>query len=172
MPPNPSDHVDRMAAAWAEAEPDLDVGPLAIAGRVLRLAALLQREIDAALATVDLAFGDFDVLNTLRREGGPTGLNPSSLARAALITSGAMTTRLDRLEARGLVERGPDPADRRGSIVSLTPTGRARAVTALDLVLAVDRGFAAPLAPRQQATLVPLLRRLLSAAEEPPGEPA
>lgn len=169
MPATPPDHVDRMAAEWATAAPDLDVSPLDVAGRLLRLAAHLQRDIDAALATVDLSFGDFDVLNTLRRAGGSDGLNPTALARTALITSGAMTTRLDRLEGRGLVERHPDPADRRGAIVRLTPDGRTRAEVALDLVLAADRRLLAPLTPRQTQTLVPLLRHLLSSAEEGTG---
>jgi DNA-binding MarR family transcriptional regulator len=159
-----------MASEWAAAAPDLDVSPLDVAGRLLRLAAHLQRDIDATLATVDLSFGDFDVLNTLRRSGGGDGLNPTALARAALITSGAMTTRLDRLEARGLVERRPDPADRRGSIIRLTRRGRSRAEAALDLVLAADRRLVAPLSPRQTQTLVPLLRHLLSTAEQGPQQ--
>jgi DNA-binding MarR family transcriptional regulator len=159
------DHVDRMVAAWARVAPDLDVEPLEVAGRLLRSAAYLGRAIDEALRPLGLSFGDFDVINTLRRRGEPAGTNPKALAASALITSGAMTSRLDRLERAGLVERNPDPADRRAILVRLTPAGEERAIRALTVVLAADRRFLDPLDPADRGVVAAALKRLLLRAE-------
>ena len=160
-----ADHIDRMVNDWARTAPDLDTTPLQVAGRLLRCAAHLQRMIDEALEQLDLSYGDFDVLNTLRRRGDPEGTNPKALAASALITSGAMTSRLDRLETAGLVERRPDPADRRAILIRLTPAGRERATRALDAVLVADRHFLEPLGPGDQRTVATGLKRLLLGAE-------
>jgi DNA-binding MarR family transcriptional regulator len=159
------DHVDRMVAAWARVAPDLDVEPLEVAGRLLRSAAYLGRAIDEALRPLGLSFGDFDVINTLRRRAEPAGTNPKALAASALITSGAMTSRLDRLERAGLVERNPDPADRRAILVRLTPAGQERAIRALAAVLAADRRFLDPLDPADRGVVAAALKRLLLRAE-------
>ncbi|MQA85333.1 MAG: MarR family transcriptional regulator [Streptosporangiales bacterium] len=159
------DHVDRMVEAWARVEPGLDVAPLEVAGRLLRCAALLERAIDEALRPLGLSFGDFDVINTLRRRGEPAGTNPKALASSALITSGAMTSRLDRLERAGLLERRPDPSDRRAILVRLTPAGEELAVRTLDAVLAADRRFLDPLSPDDRKAVAAALRRLLVRAE-------
>lgn len=160
-----TDHVDEMVAAWARVDPALDVTPLHLAGRLLRCAAYLERAIDEALRPLGLSFGDFDVINTLRRRGDPAGTNPKALAAAALITSGAMTSRLDRLERAGLLERHPDPYDRRAVLIRLTPAGEERATRALDAVLAADRRFLDPLSPDDQEHVAAALKRLLLRAE-------
>jgi DNA-binding MarR family transcriptional regulator len=162
------DHVDQMVEAWAATEPGLDASPLEVAGRILRGAALLQREIEAALHALDLSFADFDVINTLRRRADPDGTNPKVLAASALITTGAMTTRLHRLERAGLIERHPDPDDGRAARIRLTAAGHDRARAALDAVLDADRRFLSPLTSDDQATLAAGLRRLLLHAESPP----
>lgn len=159
------DHVDRMRQDWARAEPDLDTSPLEVAGRLLLCAAYLERAIDEALRPLGLSFGDFDVINTLRRRADADGTNPRALAASALVTSGAMTSRLDRLERAGLVERRSDPGDRRAIRVRLTPTGQERAVMALDAVLAADRQFLDPLDPDDHTTVAGALKRLLVRAE-------
>lgn len=162
-----TDHIDEMVRAWAEVEPELDTSPLQVAGRLLRCAALLQRSIDRALAPLGLSFGDFDVINTLRRLGAHPGTHPKTLAASALITSGAMTARLDRLERAGLVRREPDPADRRAIVVRLTEDGTRLARRALDAVLAADREVLVPLDDDDQDRTAQLLRRLLVRAESP-----
>lgn len=154
-----------MVAAWARIDPDLDVAPLEVAGRLMRSAAYLERAIDEALRPLGLSFGDFDVINTLRRRGEQTGTNPKTLAASALITSGAMTSRLDRLERAGLLERHPDPYDRRAVLVQLTPVGEERAARALEAVLAADRRFLDPLSPDDHETVATALKRLLLRAE-------
>lgn len=159
------DSVDGIVAAWAARDPELDVAPLEVAGRVLLCAARLQDALEAVLAPLGLSFADFDVLNTLRREAPPAGMHPRDLARASLITSGAMTARLDRLERAGLVQRRPDPQDRRAVRVRLSRQGDALAQRALTAVLAADEGFLAPLSDPQRRSVAGLLRRLLVAAE-------
>lgn len=155
------DHIDRMITAWRASAPGTDVSDLAVAGRLLRCSALLQQRIEQALRPLDLSFGDFDVINTLRREGGRDGLHPKALTTQALITTGAMTTRLNRLERNGLIVRVPDPHDGRAVLVRLTRLGRSRARKALTAVLQADRDFLAPLPEHDREKVATALRLLL-----------
>lgn len=155
------DSIDRMLAEWARTEPDLDADPLAVIGRILVCAEHAQRAVVAALRPHGLTYGDFDVLNTLRRRADPGGTSPGDLARSALITSGAMTTRLDRLTEAGLIERRPDPEDRRAILVRLTRRGSGLVRRALRSVLAADKEFLAPLTRRQHDAVADGLRTLL-----------
>ena len=161
----PTDSVDRLVRTWAERDPQLDASPLEVVGRLLLCAGHLERAIVEALQPFGLSFGDFDVLNTLRRRGDDEGTNPRDLARSSLITSGAMTSRLDRLERAGLVRRGPDPADRRGVLVRLTEQGERLAEQSLHAVLAADEAFLEPLSARQRDTLAAGLKQLLLRSE-------
>src|SRR6478609_1343015 len=119
------DEVDRIVVAWQRERPDLDVAPLEVLSRVSRLARHLDRARSAAFAEHGLESWEFDVLSALRRAGAPYELSPGQLVTQTLVTSGTMTNRVDRLTARELVQRLPDPRDRRGVIVRLTPAGRA-----------------------------------------------
>lgn len=150
-----------MVSVWRDRRPELDASPLEVVGRLLLCARHLENALVDALRPLGLSFGDFDVLNTLRRIGAAAGTNPRALARSSLITSGAMTARLDRLAQAGLVERTPDPADRRGVLVRLTETGTLLADKALTAVLAADETFLQPLDGDDRATAAELLRRLL-----------
>jgi DNA-binding MarR family transcriptional regulator len=161
------DHVDEMVEAWAATDPDLDASPLEVVGRLMRASALLERSIESALRPLGLSFGDFDVVNTLRRRADPGGTNPKVLADSALITTGAMTTRLHRLERAGLIERHPDPDDGRAVRIRLTPLGEDRARRAVGAVIEADRAFLAPLGEEDRAAAVAVLRLLLTHAEPP-----
>jgi DNA-binding MarR family transcriptional regulator len=122
----------------------------------------VERAREAALSAHGLSLGDFDVLATLRRAGG-SGVNPKELASSALITSGAMTSRLDRLQTAGLVERSPDPADRRAVRVRLTAAGRQAADRALADVLAAHEHLLEPLTRRERDAAATALRKMLLA---------
>jgi DNA-binding MarR family transcriptional regulator len=161
----PSDSVDRIIQAWAERDPRVNASPLEVVGRLLLCAAHLERAIVAALEPLGLSFGDFDVLNTLRRRGDDQGTKPRDLARSSLITSGAMTSRLDRLERAGLVRRAPDPTDRRGVLVQLTERGERLAETSLQAVIAADEAFLEPLNRRQRDVVAGALKQLLLRSE-------
>jgi DNA-binding MarR family transcriptional regulator len=117
------DAVDRLLEQWRQERPELDVSGLGLAVRIELLAKLLRRSTEQSLAAVGLKPWQYDVLSALRRQGPPYALPATELARASLLTSGAMTTRIDHLETQGLVERHPDPRDRRGVRVLLTPRG-------------------------------------------------
>jgi DNA-binding MarR family transcriptional regulator len=132
------DAVDRILEQWYRERPDAadDLWPMGLVGRVQRLDRVLERELKAFYAERGLELWEADVLLTLRRAGAPYALTPGGLLKASMITSGAMTNRIDRLEAKGLVERRPGAEDRRSVRVQLTPR-------ALELI---DGFFAAHLA--------------------------
>jgi DNA-binding MarR family transcriptional regulator len=160
-----TDSVDRIIQAWAERDARVDASPLEVVGRLLLCAAYLERAIVAALQPFGLSFGDFDVLNTLRRRGDDEGTKPSDLARSSLITSGAMTSRLDRLEGAGLIRRRPDPTDRRGVLVQLTEQGERLAEASLHAVIAADEAFLEPLSRRERDAVAAALKQLLLRSE-------
>jgi DNA-binding MarR family transcriptional regulator len=141
------DAVDLIAAQWRRERPDLDPFPMEVIGRISRLAALVQPELGRVFARFGVNGGDFDVLATLRRAGRPHRLTPGDLARSTMVTSGGMTKRLDRLEARGLVRREPDPDDRRGALISLTDEGRALVDRVVEEHLANEERLLAGLPP-------------------------
>lgn len=155
------DEVDRLVAAWKQERPDLDVTPLEVLSRVSRLSRHLERERRAAFASHDMESWEFDVLTALRRAGEPYELSPGALLRATLVTSGTMTNRIDRLAAAGLVTRRPDPEDRRGVLVRLTPAGMQRVDAAFADLIRRERELLAGLGPQEQQTLAGLLRTLL-----------
>jgi DNA-binding MarR family transcriptional regulator len=156
------DDVARIVAAWQRERPDLDVGPLEVFSRVSRLARHLDRDRGAAFARHEVEPWEFDVLAALRRAGAPYQLSPGSLLAETLVTSGTMTNRIDRLQARGLVRRLRDPDDGRGVLVRLTPPGRTLVDTALAALLDRERDLLAGLDSTDAATLASLLRRLVA----------
>jgi DNA-binding MarR family transcriptional regulator len=120
------DHVDHILEQWAQQRPDLDVSPMGIIGRMSRLSRFLERSIAAVLTRYGLNEPQFAVLAALRRAGPPHTLSPTDLYNGLLVSSGAMTNRLERLAAAGLVERVPDPADGRSLLAHRRRAGRAR----------------------------------------------
>ena len=156
-----ADPIDRILEQWSRERPELDSSGFGIAARVLRLGKLLERRVTRALAPLDLSLWAFDVLATLRRHGEPYRLTPSELSRATMLTSGAMTNRLDRLEARGLVRREADPGDRRGVRVVLTERGLELVDKAIEVRFAEARSAVATLSAGDRRTLENLLRNLL-----------
>jgi DNA-binding MarR family transcriptional regulator len=156
----PIDEVDVLVDAWHRERPDLDVGPLEVLSRVSRLARHLDLARREAFETHDLEPWEFDVLAALRREGAPYTLSPGRLLQVTLVTSGTMTNRIDRLEAKGLVARVPDPNDGRGVQVVLTTDGRTRVDDALTDLLAHEREILSALPPGDRDELADLLRRL------------
>jgi DNA-binding MarR family transcriptional regulator len=161
----PADEVDRIVDAWQRERPDLDVGPLHVLSRVLRLARHLDLTRGSAFAKHGLEGWGFDVLSALRRAGAPYQLSPGQLVAQMLVTSGTMTNRVDRLAARGLVERGPDPTDRRGVKVTLTALGREVVDAAMADLLDRERILLNELPPDEREHLAELLRRLLTPFE-------
>jgi DNA-binding MarR family transcriptional regulator len=155
------DEVDDLVAAWRRERPDLDVAPLEVLSRVTRLARHLDRARGQAFSRHGLEGWEFDVLAALRRSGDPYRLSPGRLLQQTLVTSGTMTNRIDRLAARGLVERHPSPDDRRSVMVQLTEAGATKVDAALIDLLAHERAILAELDAGDLESLTTVLRRML-----------
>ncbi|MGJ9421095.1 MarR family winged helix-turn-helix transcriptional regulator [Aeromicrobium sp. CF3.5] len=160
---NGPDHVDVVLGQWATERSDLDVRTMGVLGRLARLDRIASAAQTRTLAPHDLDAASFDVLATLRRAGEPWTLTPAELARSSMLTSGAVTQRLDRLEGRGWVRREPSELDGRSVRVVLTPAGRDRIDAALPDHLRTQADVLAVLSHRDRDVLAALLRRLLTA---------
>lgn len=162
---NSTDHVARVAAAWERERPDLDASPLLVLGRIERLAAVTDALLRPTLATAGLGNGDFAVLAALRRAGPPYALRPVELAGALLVTTGAVTKRVDRLEVQDLVVREDAAEDGRGKWTRLTPSGRSLTDQLMSEHLANEARLLAGLTDAERADLARLLGRLATTLE-------
>ena len=163
----PLDHVARIQAEWRRERPDLDVSPQGVIGRLHRVGALLTDQLIAVYQRFGLGEGEFDVLATLRRAGDPFERAPGELASFTMVTTGAMTKRLDRLEAAGLVTRRPSAADGRGRVVALTPAGRELIDEAFAAHMRNEQRLLADLTPAEAVQLEQLLTAWLARLEPP-----
>ena len=154
------DHVSTVVAQWAAERPELDASPLLVIGRIHRIALALTPELVEVYARHGLGEGDFDVLATLRRQGTPYALSPGELGERTMVTSGAVTKRVDRLAAKGLVERRASPTDGRSRSVVLTAEGHRVIDAAMDEHVANEARLLAGLEPDDRAALGELLGRL------------
>jgi DNA-binding MarR family transcriptional regulator len=156
-----ADHVDLVLEQWGERRPDLDASPMGVVGRVSRLSQLFDGELRRNFARYDLDRASFDVLATLRRSNAEHSLTPAGLMRSSMVTSGAITQRLDRLEARGLVERAPSETDGRGVQVTLTEEGLRLIDDVLPTHLETENRLLAGLSAPERQQLADTLRTLL-----------
>ncbi len=155
------DRVARIQAEWIRERPDVDVAPQGVIGRIHRLADYLTDELVTVYARYDLGEGEFDVLATLRRAGAPFERAPGELAEHTMVTTGAMTKRIDRLAAAGLVERRPADGDGRRRIVALTPAGLTVIDKAFSEHMANERRLVDQLSAEDRAALEAILTRWL-----------
>lgn len=166
--PENTDSIAAFITDWQRERPDLDPWPLGIFGRTSRIYTHFLRRADTWLSPLGLSWETFSLIAALRRSGKPYELNPTELQRQSLLTSGAMTNRIDRVEALGLVERRPDTADRRGVIVRLTPAGRALADKAIAVHFSKAAEILGALNAREREQLDQLLAKLLKSFETTP----
>jgi DNA-binding MarR family transcriptional regulator len=160
-----TDVVDDILEQWHRERPDLDVTATGILGRISRIAALVDQAMDRVFRPHGLTGADFVLLAALRRSGKPYRLTPTALSRSMMVSSGGTTKRLDRLHARGLIRRDPDPADRRGTQITLTSTGLATIDTVISEHVQNEERLVATLTSDQRNTLARHLRELLLALE-------
>ncbi|RAI41749.1 MarR family winged helix-turn-helix transcriptional regulator, partial [Rhodoplanes roseus] len=162
------DSVAKLIAEWRRERPDIDASPVGVQGRTMRLSAHFLRHSETWLAPLGLGWEAFSLIVTLRRSGKPYEMRPTDLLAESLLTSGAITNRIDKVAALGLVERRPDPRDRRGAIIRLTPAGRRLADRAIaDHFSGVD-GLLGVLSSSERRQLAGLLEKLLGAFEQTP----
>ncbi len=162
----PRDLVDRILEQWRRERPDLDTSPMGVIARMSRLSRFLERSIASVLAEHGLNESQFGVLAALRRAGPPYCLSPTALYNSLLISSGAMTNRLERLTAAGLVKRIPDPKDRRSVLVMLTPKGLRVVDEAVAAHTENEKQLLAGLTESEREQLGKLLRKLLVQFED------
>jgi DNA-binding MarR family transcriptional regulator len=155
------DRVDYLIEQWARERPDLDMSPMGIIARMSRLSRYLERAIGEVLAGNGLNESQFAVLAALRRAGSPHTLSPTQLYSSLLISSGAMTNRLERLRALGYVTRIPEPSDRRSLLVALTPKGLEIVDRAVEAHAANEQRMLSSLNRRERDQLAALLRKML-----------
>lgn len=155
------DDVDQIVAAWQVQRPDLDVSPLQVLSRLTRVSAQLDSARADAFRDHNLDSWEFDVLAALRRTGPPFTLSAGTLATQTHVTSGTMTTRVDRLLERGFVTRFPDEIDRRGVLVALTTEGQSAVDGAIKDLLDREKTALSGLSSPEQERLAELLRGLL-----------
>jgi len=161
------DHVDRfLDEIRAELPADLDFEVEGIVDRINGINGRIRKLLDETLEQYDLASGDWKVLCSLRWKGRPHRRSAGELARIADLSSGAMTNRLDQLEQAGLVKRLPDPDDRRGVLVELTPKGRRLHQEAIGVQAEKEAMLAEALTNREKTQLNDLLRRVMLVLEE------
>jgi len=161
------DRVARIQAEWSRERPDVDVSPQGVIGRLHRLAGFLTEELCVVYRKYGLGEVDFDVLATLRRAGAPFERAPGELADFTMVTTGAMTKRIDRLERAGWVTRRVSERDGRGRVIALTPEGRELIDTAFAEHMGNERRLLAELSRQDAAQLETLLSRWLAHFERP-----
>ena len=162
-----SDLTDRVLGGWGAARPDLEVGALQVTGRLSRIGPLLARRQESVFSRFGLNRGEVGALSALRLAGPPHRLSPTRLGKGLMLSSAGVTSRIDRLERRGLVRRLADPEDRRGVIVELTDPGLEVVDAAVAAVSISDRQLLERLDEREIAELEAILRKLLGGLELP-----
>ena len=154
------DGVDAIIEQWRRERPEIDHAPIGVVGRISRLAREIEARLEAVYREHGLEPGWHDVLATLRRTGPPYHLRPSDFTGSLMLTSSGATKRLDRLERAGLVERTPDPDDRRGVIITLTEAGHELIDRVTEAHMANEARLLEGLTPAERDRLAALLRKL------------
>jgi DNA-binding MarR family transcriptional regulator len=160
-----ADWIERVVERWSVLEPELDFQPYLVTGRVSRIATHLARRQEEVFGRYGLNRGEVGVLSALRIAGPPHRLSPTTLFKGLMLSSAGMTSRLDRLEGRGLVRRSSDPNDRRGVLVDLTSEGRELVDTVVAVNTKEEKELVAGLTSAEFGTLAALLQKLLSRLE-------
>jgi DNA-binding MarR family transcriptional regulator len=161
MPRTP-DQIDQLVGQWAAVRPDLDLTTMARVARLTEAGRQIEARIAAQAADAGIDLAEGDILFTLRRAGAPHRLSPSAISAALLVSSGTLTSRLDRLERKGLIRRVPHPTDRRSTEVELTERAIALVDAGVTRHVANEAAMLAALSDREQQQLDRLLRKLLA----------
>lgn len=159
------DVIDELVAEWTIQNPDVDAEPMLVVGRILRVANLLQTEVSRELKPFGLHYTDFDILATLRRKGQPFELTPSQLAASVILTSGAMTAAIGRLEKAALVKRTRDKVDGRSRRVKLTAKGIRLVDKTIGIRFRLARANLKGLTDSESSKLGQLLKTMLTNVE-------
>jgi DNA-binding MarR family transcriptional regulator len=163
------DWIEQVVERWSALESEVDFEPYLVTGRISRIATHLARRQEEVFGRYGLSRGEVGVLSALRLAGPPHRLSPTQLFKGLMLSSAGMTSRLDRLERRGLVARTSDPTDRRGILVDLTPRGLELVDTVVAANTKEEKELVDGLTPAEISSLAGLLRTLLASLEDPGG---
>ena len=163
------DRIDEYMETWVREIPALDARTEGVVDRIGVIEKYLRRTHEETLEQLDLTWGEFRILCSLRYSGSPYQSTPGRLGEHLGLSSGAMTARLDKMETAGLVRRLPDPDDRRGVVVELSDHGRERWEESIALQMEKESIVAATLSDDERDQLNDLLRRLVIAFTETYG---
>lgn len=162
------DFVDALLDQWERELPGERFEELGVFSRLSRYVRLVSKAIYANMERYELNESQFNMLCALHRAGDPYQLNPTALSTSMLVTSGGITYVIDQMEAAGNVARLPDPHDRRGLLIRLTPEGRTLIESAIRSHQQICAELLAPLGSARQDDLTDTLRILLLAVEDGP----
>ncbi|MDA8370165.1 MAG: MarR family transcriptional regulator [Nocardiopsaceae bacterium] len=166
------DNVDWRMNQWRTERPDIDPTPMGVVARIQRACRLLERELQNNFAKHDLQIWEFDIVSTLRRSGHPYQLTAGQLVTSSMVTSGAVTNRIDRLVAKELVTREVDPLNRRSVLITLTERGKELIDRVVVDHVDLEAKLLSKLSGRDQEHLAGLLRELLTGlGDHSPGNP-
>ncbi|MDX7998490.1 MarR family transcriptional regulator [Xenorhabdus sp. Reich] len=160
------DHVDRLLIQWEQQRPDLDPSSMGVIGRLCRVSKIIEQRLQHAFREHGLSTIEFDILATLRRNNTP--ITPTEMYQSVMLTSGAMSTRIEHMVQRGLIERIANEEDRRSCKVFLTSEGKALIDKAVESHLENQKNILESLTETQQEQLATLLRHWLLANESTP----
>jgi DNA-binding MarR family transcriptional regulator len=158
------DRIETLVSQWAEVHPDLDLATMALASRLMTAAAMIRGRIAELASGYGVSLEEGDILFTVRRAGDP-GLSPTALTESLLVSSGTMTNRLDHLERKGLVERVPNPEDRRAVEIQLTRKGTRLVDKAIGEHVAGEADALSVLPDAERRRLDATLRKLIAHLE-------
>ncbi len=161
-----NDAVDKILEQWSREYPEMQTDAMGTIGRMKRCAFLLQPRLESIFVQYSLTSWEFDVLATLRRSGEPYCLAPTPLLSSLMISSGTMTNRMNRLEARGLVKRKPDPQDARSKLVQLTEKGRELVSSAVIKHAENEEHIMSVMTVDERHQLDKLLKKLMASLEQ------
>ncbi len=159
---NTADILEDTFTSWAEQRPDLDFDAMTL---VLKMAAVVRQVTESVrdeFGELGITLSEFDVLATLRRRGKDSVLTPSHIAEVAMVKPSGLSHRLNQLEEAGLIERTSDPADRRSSLIRITPAGRRIVDRAVEILVARKNSYCSVLSDRQRQNLHSALDTLIA----------
>lgn len=161
------DAIETFLTEWRRERPDLDPSPTGVVGRISRLSGHFRRSVDTYLEEYGLSWETFDLIATLRRGGAPYEMSPTELYKSSLMSASAVTNRIDKVAAMGLIVRSADPDDRRSVKVKLSREGKKLIDKVIERHFEEEAALLAPLSVQERTQLANLLSKLVSAREQP-----
>ena len=160
------DRIDRLSEEWALRAANLDIRPWQVWGRITRINDIFLLTLNKILSQNDLSYSELQTLGALIVSGPPYELNPNTISRHNLLTSGGMTNVLTRMEKKGLITRRKDARDRRGVIVSVTERGLDIFETVIVAENAIEHRLIRGLSETERTVIAVVLRKLLLSIDE------